>query len=131
MVKSLEFFLKLQQVLHKRNLVVSVESYSISPARHGKSFVLVFFQGLSLSIDHLFNNLKPGKRNYIFGKSLEKVLNFSQKSVRTLKNVRENRSWYGFQSTPSPSVNTDTEGVMESVRINEVSVSAGLNLEKI
>ena len=32
------------------------------------------------------------------------------------------------QSNP---VNTDTEGVIESVRINEVSVLSGLNLEKM
>ena len=29
--------------------------------------------------DHLFYNLESGKRNYCFGKSLEKVLNFGSK----------------------------------------------------
>ena len=39
-------------------------------ARHVKSFVpvSVFFK---VSVDHLFDNLESGKRNYCFGKSLE------------------------------------------------------------
>ena len=55
-----------------------VKSYSISPTCHGKSFVPAggFFK---LSIDHLFRNLESGKRNYCFGKSPEKVLNFGSK----------------------------------------------------
>ena len=47
-------------------------------AHHEKCFVKV-------SIDHLFDNLESGKRNYCFEKGLEIVLNFgSKKSVRTL-----------------------------------------------
>ena len=37
-----------------------------------KSFVLSFFK---VCIDQLFDNLESGKRNYCFGKSLEKVVN--------------------------------------------------------
>ena len=40
---------------------------------------------VKVSIDHLFDNLEAGKRNYCFEKALEIVLNFgSKKSVRTL-----------------------------------------------
>ena len=40
---------------------------------------------VKVSIDHLFDNLESGKRNYCFEKGLEIVLNFgSKKSVRTL-----------------------------------------------
>ena len=38
-----------------------------------KSFVPAFFKGY---IDHLFDNLESGKRNYCFGNGLEIVLNF-------------------------------------------------------
>ena len=41
------------------------------------SFLQGFF--FKLSIDHLFHNLESGKKNYCFGKSLEKVLNFVPK----------------------------------------------------
>ena len=54
---------------------VLVESYSTSPVRlhcvMKKSFVPAFFK---VSINHLFHNLESEKRNYSFGKSLEKVL---------------------------------------------------------
>ena len=40
------------------------------------SFLQGFFK---LSIDHLFLNLESGKRNYCFGKSPQKVLNFGSK----------------------------------------------------
>ena len=46
-----------------------VGQYSISPARHVQSFVPVFF--FKVSVDHLFDNLESGKRNYCFGKSIE------------------------------------------------------------
>ena len=45
-------------------------------ARHEKRMVPVFFK---VSVDQLFDNLESGKRNYCFGKSLEKVLNFGSK----------------------------------------------------
>ena len=32
-------------------------------------------------VDHLFDNLESGKRNYCFGKSLEKVLNFGSQNL--------------------------------------------------
>ena len=36
--------------------------------------LFVFF--LEVSVDHLFDNLESRKRNYYFGKSVEKVWNF-------------------------------------------------------
>ena len=61
---------------------VLVESYSTSPVRlhcvMKKSFVPAFFK---VSINHLFHNLESGKRNYSFGKSLEKVLLFGFKNL--------------------------------------------------
>ena len=41
-----------------------------------KAFFLHLFK---VPVDHLFYNLESGKRNYCFGKSLEKVLNFGSK----------------------------------------------------
>ena len=43
-----------------------------------KALFLRFFK---VSIDDLFDNLKSGKRNSCFGKSLEKVLNFGFKNL--------------------------------------------------
>ena len=43
-----------------------------------KSLVPAFFK---VSINHLFDNLESGKRNYSFGKSLEKVLHFGFKNL--------------------------------------------------
>ena len=40
---------------------------------HEKSFVAAFFKGY---IDHLFDNLEPGIRNYCLEKGLEKSLEF-------------------------------------------------------
>ena len=37
-------------------------------AHHGKSFVPASFFFFKVSIDHLFDNLQAGKRNYCFGK---------------------------------------------------------------
>ena len=52
-------------------------------AHHGNAFFFLHF--LKVSICHLFDNLEYGKRNYCFGKSLEKGLAFwIQKSVWTL-----------------------------------------------
>ena len=49
---------------------------------HEKSFVPAFFK---VSIDHLFDNLESGKRNYCFQKNSRKSLEFCiQKSVQTL-----------------------------------------------
>ena len=59
-----------------------VKSYSISLVRlqriMEKALFLRFFKA---SIDHLFDNLESGKKNYGFGKSLEKVLNFGFKNL--------------------------------------------------
>ena len=44
----------------------------------------LFLRFCKVSIDHLFDNLESVKRSYCFEKSLEKVLNLDQKSVRTL-----------------------------------------------
>ena len=47
-----------------------------------KSFVPAFFK---VCIEHLFDNLESGKKNYCFGKRSGKNLEFSvQKSLRTL-----------------------------------------------
>ena len=48
-------------------------------AHHEKSLVPAFFK---VSIDHLFDNLESGKRNYWFGKkySLKKVLNLGSRT---------------------------------------------------
>ena len=54
-----------------------VKSYSILPVCLQciveKGLFLFFFK---VYIDHLFDNLESGKRNYFFGKSLAKVFNF-------------------------------------------------------
>ena len=39
----------------------------------------LFLHLFKVPVDHLFYNLESGKRNYCFGKSLEKVLNFGSK----------------------------------------------------
>ena len=60
------FFSKLQQVLLKWNLVHTFAEYE-------KGFVPAYFK---VSINHLFDNLESGKRDYCLEKSMEKVLNF-------------------------------------------------------
>ena len=105
MVKSLEFFFsKLQQVLSKW-VFSRTQTHSISPVaktfnHRMKSFVTLIFPHCTavtdvcnacgrkvgssffkVSIDPLFGNLKSGKINYCFGKSLEKVLNFGSKNL--------------------------------------------------
>ena len=42
------------------------------PAHHEKKLCCCVFK---VSVDHLFDNLESGKKNYCFGKRLEKVLN--------------------------------------------------------
>ena len=91
MLKSFEFFFvdvffKATSALQV-NFFVFIKSYSIRAyfaAHHGKSFVPAFFK---VSIDHLFNKLESGKRNYCFGKKMEKLLNF------VFKNLYEPWSW--------------------------------------
>ena len=46
--------------------------------RHGKKLCPCFFE---VPINHLFDNLESGNRNYSFGKSLEKVLHFGFKNL--------------------------------------------------
>ena len=55
------------QVLHKWNVFVLVK---IQSRLHvvDKGLFLRFFK---VSVDHLFDNLESGKKNYCFGKSLE------------------------------------------------------------
>ena len=84
MVQILEFFFfkATTSAIHEFFFFVLVESYSTSPVRlhclMKKSFVPAFFK---VSINHLFDNLESGKRNYSFGKSLEKVLHFGFKNL--------------------------------------------------
>ena len=74
MVKSFDFFFKATTSALQVSsfFFVLVESYSTSPVRlhcvMKKSFVPAFFK---VSVNHLFDNLESGKRNYSFGKSLE------------------------------------------------------------
>ena len=78
MVKSLDFFLKLQQVLLKWNVFCVCEIlFNLAYMSWKKVCPCGFF--FKLSIDHLFHNLESGKRNYCYGKSPEKVLNFGSK----------------------------------------------------
>ena len=65
------------------NVLVLVKSYSISPTglqqtMKKKLCSCVVFKD---TIDHLFDNLESGKRNYCLKKSLEKVLNFGSKNL--------------------------------------------------
>ena len=53
-----------------------------------KALLLHLFK---VSVDHLFYNLESGKRNYSFGKSLEKVLNCGSK-------IYANPAWKMFIS---------------------------------
>ena len=78
MVRSLDSFLKLQQVVLKWNVFFVCEILFNLACMSWKKLCScrIFFK---LSIDHLFHNLESGKRNYCFGKSLEKVLNFGSK----------------------------------------------------
>ena len=82
LVKSWELFLKVT----RENFFVLAKSYSISFVHLQRIMEMLFFlHFIKVSIDHLFDNLEYGKRNYCFGKSLEKGLEFwIQKSVRTL-----------------------------------------------
>ena len=54
-----------------------VKSYSISPTRHGKSFVPAFFK---VSIDHPFDNVEAGKK-LLFWKNSGKSLEFWMKNL--------------------------------------------------
>ena len=47
-------------------------------AEYEKGFVPAFFK---VFINHLFDNLESGKRDYCLEKSMEKVLNFGSKSL--------------------------------------------------
>ena len=82
MVKSLEVFWKLEQDFTSEIFFLLVKSYSILPVCLQciieKGLFLFFFK---VYIDHLFDNLASGKRNYCFGKSLEKLLNSGSKNL--------------------------------------------------
>ena len=75
MVKSLDIFF------------VLVKSYSMSSLRLQRIVKkALFLPFLEVSIDHLFDNLESGKKNYYFGKKSGKRPEFGiQKSVRTLQ----------------------------------------------
>ena len=75
MVKSLEFFSKLQQVLYNWLFFVLVKSYPVSPVR----LQCIVKKALFLPFDELFDNLKLGKEIIVLEKSLEKVSNFGSK----------------------------------------------------
>ena len=97
MVKSLEFVYFLFQSYNKcfrsEMFSVLVESYSISLLRlqHAMQKALfLFLCGFFLReggrlyagcIDHLFDNLESGKRNYRLGEKSRKVLNFGSKNL--------------------------------------------------
>ena len=75
------FFFKLQQLLHKWIFFVLFKSFSILPARYGKSFVplfLRFFSLKSLLITYLIT-LSVEKKYIVLEKKLGKVLNFGSK----------------------------------------------------
>ena len=77
------FFLKLQQVLLNQNVFCVCEIlFSLARLSWKKLCSCVVF--FKLSIDHLFHNLESGKRNYCFGKSPEKILNFGSKICSNL-----------------------------------------------
>ena len=75
MVKSLDIFF------------VLVKSYSMSSLRLQRIVKkALFLPFLEVPIDHLFDNLESGKKNYYFGKKSGKRPEFwIQKSVRTLQ----------------------------------------------
>ena len=81
MVKSLEFFSKLQHVLYNNLNFFRFRQILFSFARtfavhREKSFVPAFFE---VCIDEIFDNLEFGKEIIVLEKSLEKVLNFGSK----------------------------------------------------
>ena len=82
MVKSLEVFWKLEQDFTKGNFFpvgqIVFNFTCMFAVHHWKGFVSGFFK---VYIDHLFDNLASGKRNYCFGKSLEKLLNSGSKNL--------------------------------------------------
>ena len=47
-------------------------------------FVCLFVCFFEVSVDHLFDNLESRKRNYYFGKSVEKVWNFGSRICTNL-----------------------------------------------
>ena len=60
---------------------VLVKSFSILPVRLQRIVKKALFLRFSkVSVEDLFDNLESGKRNYCFGKSLEKVLNCGSKN---------------------------------------------------
>ena len=80
MVKSLEFFFTATTSrLYVFNFfwfwsnLIRFHSYVCSAPRKKVLFLRC--------VDHLFDNLESGKRNYCFGKSLEKVLNFGSQNL--------------------------------------------------
>ena len=111
---------------------ILVKSYSISPVRlqcvhREKSFVTALFK---VCIDHLFDNLESGKRNYCFGKkSLEKVLNFGLNNLHEpclqFLNVRDCRlkplklacenSWHFATPALSGSLQNEVRGTSAEI----------------
>ena len=103
------FFPNLQQVLYKGIFFVffCFKSYSTSSVCLQCTTKKALFLRFKASIDHLFDNLESGGRNYCFGKSSGKSLAFSiQKSVWTLLPalcVTSFFRWFFFSHPISPS----------------------------
>ena len=88
MVKSLDIFFKATASASlEAFFFVLGKSYSMSSLRLQRIVKrALFLPFLEVSIDHLFDNLESGKRNYYFGKKSGKRPEFwIQKSVRTLQ----------------------------------------------
>ena len=106
MIKSLEFFFfpNLQQVLYKGIFFgFFFKSYSTSSVCLQCTTKKALFLRFKASIDHLFDNLESGGRNYCVGKSLAFSI---QKSVWTLLPalcVTSFFRWFFFSQPISPS----------------------------
>ena len=51
------------------------------PYTYGTSWKRALFLHFKVHFDHLFDNLKSGKRNCCFGKSLKKILSYRSKNL--------------------------------------------------
>ena len=72
------FFSNLQQVRYKFIFffVFFFKSYSTSSVCFQRTTKKAWFLRFKVSVDHLFDNLETGERNYCFGKSSGKSLEF-------------------------------------------------------
>ena len=84
MRKSHEFFFSnLQQVLYKWifSFLFFFQSYSTSSSCLQSTTKKALFLRFKVSIDHLFDNLESGERNYCFGKSSGKSSSSSSRDI--------------------------------------------------